>query len=62
MMINYNTNACQVIPSQNISIIRPLKTINSFEDRSAGTVLSSCIDDPNRTFIQLLKKNVGPSR
>jgi len=54
--------ACQVIPNQNIKIINPLKTVNSLEDKSAGNVRSSCIDEPNNTFIQLLKKNVGPSK
>ena len=52
--------ACHVIPSQNIKIINPPKTVNSLEDKSTGSVLSNCIDEPNRTFIQLRKKNVGP--
>jgi hypothetical protein len=42
--------------------MRPPKTINSLDERSAGSVLSSCIEEPNRTFIQLLKKKVGPIR
>jgi hypothetical protein len=53
-------NACHEIPSQNIRMIKPLKTTNSFEDKSAGNVLRSCIEDPNKTFIQLRKKKVGP--
>lgn len=52
--------ACQVIPNQNIKIINPPKTTNSFEDRSTGNVRREWVDDPNRTFIQLRKKKVGP--
>lgn len=36
--------------------------MNSFDDKSAGKVLSSCIEEPNSTFIQLRKKKVGPSK
>jgi hypothetical protein len=34
--------------------------MNSFDDKSTGRVLSSWIDDPKSTFIQLRKKKVGP--
>lgn len=43
-----------------MSIINPLKIINSLEDKSAGKVFNNWIDDPNNTFIQLRKKKVGP--
>jgi hypothetical protein len=49
-----------VIPNQNIRIMRPPKTTNSLEERSTGSVLSNWIEEPNKTFIQLLKKKVGP--
>jgi hypothetical protein len=58
----YKTKACQVIPNQNIKIINPLKTVNSLEDKSAGKIFNNCIEEPNKTFIQLLKKNVGPNK
>jgi hypothetical protein len=32
------------------------------EDKSAGIILVICIEEPNNTFIQLLKKKVGPKR
>lgn len=54
--------ACHVTPNQNIKIRRPLKTANSLDERSAGIVDSICLDEPKRTFIQLLKKNVGASK
>jgi|688.fasta_scaffold232151_4 hypothetical protein len=51
--------ACHVIPSQNIKIISPPKTVNSLEDKSTGIVLRRWVDEPKRTFIQLRKKKVG---
>ncbi len=36
--------------------------MNSLEDKSAGNVFNNCIEEPNKTFIQLLKKNVGPNK
>jgi hypothetical protein len=36
--------------------------VNSLEDKSAGNVFNNCIEEPNKTFIQLLKKNVGPNK
>jgi hypothetical protein len=41
-------------------MINPKKTKSSLEDKSTGKVFSSWIEDPNNTFIQLRKKNVGP--
>jgi hypothetical protein len=32
------------------------------DDKSAGKTFNICIEEPNNTFIQLLKKNVGPNR
>ena len=55
-------NDCQVIPNQNIKIIRPLKIINSREFKSEGSVFRKKIDDPNNAFIQVRKKKVGASK
>jgi len=43
-------------------IKRPTNTTNSREDKSAGRVLNICVDDPNKTFIQIRKKKVGAIR
>ena len=51
---------CQVIPNQNIKIINPPKSNNSFKLKSTGIVLLKNNEVPNRTFTQLLKKKVGP--
>jgi hypothetical protein len=37
-----------------------LNIINSLGDKSTGKVFNNCKEDPNKTFIQLRKKNVGP--
>jgi len=36
--------------------------MNSLNITSTGIVLCIAVDKPNRTFIQLLKKNVGPNK
>lgn len=48
-----------MIPNQYIKISKPPKTINSLEVKSVGSVFKICVEDPKRTFIQILKKNVG---
>lgn len=58
----YNIKDCQVIPNQNINMIRPLKTINSREFKSAGIDFKKKVEDPNIAFIQVLKKKVGANR
>ena len=55
-------NDCQVIPNQNISMIKPLKTINSLEFKSTGIDFRKKDDEPNIAFIQVLKKKVGASK
>jgi len=55
-------NACHVNPNQNIKINNPAKTVNSFDDKSAGIVFSICLEEPKRTFIQLRKKKVGANK
>jgi hypothetical protein len=40
----------------------PLNSMNSREDRSAGNLLVNACEKPNITFIQDLKKKVGPKR
>jgi len=55
-------NDCHVIPNQNIKTIIPKYNIYSFDVRSKGMVLLIVVDNPKRTFIQLLKKKVGPNR
>lgn len=55
-------NACQVTPNQNIWKSRPTYKSTSREVRSAGIVRLKQLEAPKRTFIQLLKKKVGPKR
>ena len=52
--------ACHVTPSQNMRIIKPPYRRSSREDKSLGKVLRKWVEDPNKVFIQLLKKKVGP--
>ena len=51
---------CQVIPNQNIKIIKPPNSNSSLRFRSTGTVLLKNKEVPNSTFTQLRKKKVGP--
>ena len=55
-------NACHVIPSQNMRIKRPPKSNNSLKVKSIGRVFEKNTDEPNRTFVQVRKKNVGPNK
>lgn len=61
-MIFYITSACQDIPSQYINIDIDIKTVNSRTDKSVGIFFVKVWEYPNITFIQDLKKNVGPSK
>lgn len=51
---------CQVIPNQNIKIINPPNSNNSFKFKSTGITLLKNNDVPNKTLTQLRKKKVGP--
>ena len=51
---------CQVIPNQNIKMIKPPNSNNSFKFKSTGITLLKNKDVPNKTLTQLLKKKVGP--
>ena len=53
-------NACQVTPNQNMRTIKPPYNKSSRDDKSAGKVFKKCMEEPNRVFIQLRKKKVGP--
>jgi len=54
--------ACHVSPNQNIRTRRELYRRSSFDVKSVGRVFNICTDEPNNTFIQLLKNIVGPTR
>lgn len=49
-------------PNQNININKPEYIINSREFISSGIFLKIVKESPNSTFIQLLKKKVGPNK
>lgn len=55
-------NDCQVKPSQNIKKMIPKYNRYSLELTSSGIFLLIAPERPNKTFTQLLKKNVGPKR
>jgi hypothetical protein len=56
------TRACHETPSQYISSDTLEKSNNSRLDKSTGIREDSDFENPNITFIQERKKNVGPSR
>ena len=51
---------CHEIPSQYISTITPINSVNSRVDKSIGKVVINEYEKPNMTFNQDLKKKVGP--
>ena len=58
--VNYITRACQETPSQYIKNEIDEKRRNSRVVKSVGICVESDFEKPNITFIQDLKKNVGP--
>ena len=56
------TNACHETPNQYIKNEMLENKRNSRLDKSTGALNDRAFENPNITFIQDLKKNVGPSK